>query len=117
MTLLESQFVNVTHNVTFNTTVRGVGVENFTYQWRHNGTNITDEINDTLIITNVMTSDTGDYECVVTNEYGDSATSNVVVVTVISELYIWLYMLISVIISFVQCTITSIYWVLHLKTP
>ena len=72
-----SQSVEVTHTAMFTTTVSGVGVENFMYQWRHNGTNITDEINDTLIITNVMTSDIGEYECIVTNEYGDSDVSSV----------------------------------------
>ena len=72
-----SQSIEVTHTAMFTTTVSGVGVENFMYQWRHNGTNFTDEINDTLIITNVMTSDTGEYECIVTNEYGDSDVSSV----------------------------------------
>ena len=68
--------VEVTHNTTLTTTVSGVGVENFMYQWRHNGTIIVDEINDTLIITDVMTNDTGEYECIVTNEYGDSDVSS-----------------------------------------
>ena len=56
------------------------------YQWRHNGTIITGEIEDTLVITNVTESDSGDYECIVTNEYGDSDTSDVVVLMVTSEL-------------------------------
>jgi len=70
----------------FTTTVSGVGVENFMYQWRHNGANITGETGSTLMITNVMESDSGNYECVVTNEYGDSNTSDVVVLMVTSEL-------------------------------
>ena len=52
-----------------------VGAENFTYQWRHNGTVIPDEHNDTLTITDLMPSDTGVYECIVTNDYGDSNMS------------------------------------------
>ena len=71
-----SQSVEVTHTAMFTTTVSGVGVENFMYQWRHNGTDIDDEINDTLIITDLMITDTGDYECIVTNEYGDSEVSS-----------------------------------------
>ena len=83
-----SQSVEVTHTAMFTTTVGGVGVENFMYQWRHNGTIITGETGDTLMITNVMESDSGDYECIVTNEYGDSDTSDVVVLMVTSELLI-----------------------------
>ena len=81
-----SQSVEVTHTVMFTATVSGVGVENFMYQWRHNGTNITGETRDTLMITNVMESNSGDYECIATNEYGDSDTSDVVVLMVTSEL-------------------------------
>ena len=81
-----SQSAEVTHTAMFTTTVSGVGVENFTYQWRHNGAIITGETRDTLMITNVMKSNSGDYECIVTNEYGDSDTSDVVVLMVTSEL-------------------------------
>ena len=83
--MLSSQSVEVTHTAMFTTTVSGVGVKNFMYQWRHNGANITGETRDTLMITNVMESDSGDYECIVTNEYGDSDTSDVVVLMVTSE--------------------------------
>ena len=83
-----SQSVEVTHTAMFTTTVSGVGVQNFMYQWRHNGTIITGETGDTLVITNVMENDSGDYECIVTNEYGDSDTSDVVVLMVTSELLI-----------------------------
>jgi len=82
-----SQSVEVTRTATFTSTVSGVGVENFMYQWRHNGTIISGETGDTLIITNVMESDSGDYDCIVTNEYGDSDTSDVVVLMVTSELF------------------------------
>jgi len=61
--------------------VSGVGVESFMYQWRYNGTIITGETGDTLMITNMMESDSGDYECIVTNQYGDSDTSDVVTLT------------------------------------
>ena len=51
-------------------------VENFMYQWRHNGTDIDDETNGTLIITDLMINNTGNYECIVTNEYRDSEASS-----------------------------------------
>ena len=67
-----SQSVEVTHNATFTTMVTGVGPNYFTYQWRHNGTIISEETGDTLIITNVTSLDTGVYSCKVMNQYGDS---------------------------------------------
>jgi len=70
-----SQSVEATHTATFTTTVSGIGVENFVFQWRYNGAIITDERNDTLVVTDVMPSDAGVYECQVTNEYGDSNVS------------------------------------------
>ena len=78
-----SQSVEVTHTAMFTTTVSGVGMENFMYQWRHNGAIITGETGDTLVITNVMQSDSGNYECIVTNEYGDGDTSDMVALMVI----------------------------------
>ena len=71
-----NQTVEVTHIAVFSTIVSGVGVENFMYQWRHNEAIITGETGDTLMITNVMESDRGDYECTVTNQYGDTVMSN-----------------------------------------
>jgi len=72
-----SQSVEVTRTVKFTTTVSGVGKENFSYQWRHNGEDINGETNNTLTIDNVAKNDGGTYECVVKNEYGDSVTSNI----------------------------------------
>ena len=98
-----SQSVEVTHTAMFTATVSGVGVENFVYQWRHNGTIIIGETGDTLMITNVMESDSGDYECIVSNQYGDSNQSDVAVLVVTSELCIVQFMLISVIIRNTTC--------------
>ena len=81
-----SQSVEVTHNATFTTMVTGVGSNNFTYQWRHNRTIISGETGDTLIITNVMESDGGEYECIVDNEFGDTNTSTIVVLMVTSKI-------------------------------
>ena len=86
-----SQSVEVTHNATFTTMVTGVGSNNFTYQWRHNGTIISGETGNTLVITNVMESSSGEYECIVDNQLGDTNASNVIVLTVTSELAIMWY--------------------------
>ena len=83
-----SQSVEVTHNATFTTMVTGVGSNNFTYQWRHNGTIISGETGDTLVITNVTESNIGEYECIVDNHLGDTNRSNLVVLTVTSKLVI-----------------------------
>ena len=83
-----SQSVEVTLPATFTTMVTGVGSDDFTYQWRHNGTIISGETEDTLMITNVMESNSGEYECIVTNQFGDTNTSPVVMLMVASELTI-----------------------------
>ena len=83
-----SQTVEVTLNATFTTMVTGVGSDNFTYEWRHNGTNISGETGATLMITNVMESDSGEYECIITNQFGDTDTSPIVMLMVTSELAI-----------------------------
>ena len=83
-----SQSVEVTLTATITTMVTGVGSDDFTYQWRHNGTIISGETEDTLMITNVMESDSGEYECIVTNQFGDTNTSPVVMLMATSELKI-----------------------------
>ena len=69
-----SQSVEVTLTATFTTMVTGVGP--FTYQWRHNGTIISGETGDTLMITNVMPNHAGVYNCTIMNPYGDSDSSS-----------------------------------------
>ena len=81
-----SQSVEVTITATFTTMVTGVGSESFTYQWRHNGRNINRAKGDTLMINNVIESDGGEYDCIVTNQFGDTNTSNVAVLVVTSKL-------------------------------
>ncbi|XP_065894736.1 uncharacterized protein [Dysidea avara] len=72
-----SRSVEVTQPVKFTTTESGVGKENFSYQWRHNGEDINGETSNTLTIDSVTKDDGGTYECMVKNEYGDYCTSNV----------------------------------------
>ena len=69
-----SQSVEVTKLVKFTTTVSGVGKENFSYQWRHNGVDIDRATSNSYTITS-ETEDSGNYDCVVTNGYGDKANS------------------------------------------
>ena len=82
-----NQSVEVTLTATFTTMVTGVGSNNFNYQWRHNGAIINGET-EYLMITNVMESNSGEYECIVTNQFGDTDISNVVMLMVTSELTI-----------------------------
>ena len=72
-----SQSVEVTQPVKFTTTVSGVGKENFSYQWRHNGEDNNGKTSNTLTIDSVTKDDGGTYECVAMNEYGDCVTSNI----------------------------------------
>ena len=81
-----SQSVEVTRDATFTTMVTSMGSNNFTYQWRHNGTIISGETGNRLTITDVMESDSGHYKCIVTNQFGHTNVSNAVVLTVTSEL-------------------------------
>ena len=75
--------VKVSESITLTASASGMGMENFTYQWSHNGTNITEE--NILMITNVTESDSGSYQCIVTNDYEDMAASNVVELIAISK--------------------------------
>ena len=79
------QNIEVTRTANFTTTVSGVGVENFVYQWRHKEKIIAGETGDTLMITNVMESDSGAYRCIVINQYGNVVFSNQAHLTVTSK--------------------------------
>ena len=80
-----SRYVEVTSSVTFTAIASGVGMENFTYQWRHNRYTITNETGATLTIVNVMESNNGFYVCMVTNLYGNTVSSNPVILIVSSK--------------------------------
>ena len=59
----------------FTTTVSGIGVENLTYQWQHNGDELNKETGDSLNFNNVTKKEAGLYQCTVKNQYGDSDKS------------------------------------------
>ena len=97
-----SKIVKVTDPVRLTTTVSGVGHENFSYQWRHNGEDINGETSNTFTIDSVAKADGGNYECKVWNEYGNCVTSN------ISELSKLMHPLINPIMNFMIETIPKI---------
>ena len=80
-----NQSVEVTHTATFITSVSGVGVDKFTYQWKHNSIVIAKENESVMVIQGVTESDSGEYECTVRNENGLNVVSNRVYLSVTSE--------------------------------
>ena len=79
------QSIEVTYNAEFTTMVTGVGSENFTYLWKHNGLIIHGETRSNLLVTNVKESNSGNYSCIIFNQYGDTDESNYALLTVKSE--------------------------------
>jgi len=71
-----SQCVEVTQPVKFTARISGVGMENFNYQWRHDGEDIDGETSSTLIIDSVEDDKVGTYECMVKNEFGEYIISS-----------------------------------------
>lgn len=61
--------------------VQATGTSPFAYQWRKDGDDLVDETNQTLTVNNLMLSDAGGYDVVVTNVAG-SVTSLVAMLTV-----------------------------------
>ncbi len=74
-----SQSAGLGSNATF--TVTTAGTSPLSYQWEINGVMLSLQTNAALNLTNVQWSDAGDYQVVVTNDYG-SVTSAVAVLTV-----------------------------------
>jgi hypothetical protein len=62
--------------------VTAVGTAPLQYQWRFNGTALTDATNATLLITNAQLTNSGGYQAVVLNPFG-TATSQVATLTVL----------------------------------
>ena len=65
--------------VTFNITATG---SNLTYQWKKNGNNISGAISNSYSVSNTNSTHVGNYICVVTNECGNTANSNIAMLEV-----------------------------------
>ena len=74
--LPSSQSVETMQSAKFNTAVNGIGVENFTYQWQHNGEKMNGETGNTLNLNHISEKEGGSYQCIVKNQYGDSDISS-----------------------------------------
>lgn len=66
------------NNVTFAAGVSGA--EPLSYQWTYNGTNLVDQTNAALTVSNVQYSQSGNYAIVVTNQYGSATNTAVLTV-------------------------------------
>jgi len=77
-----TQSVEVTKTVIFTATVTGVGP--FIYQWQKEGHNLSNKTSSLFVITNASSIDQAKYSCYVSNIYGDTATSNSVMLQVTS---------------------------------
>jgi plastocyanin len=69
-----SQSVSAGTNVTFS--IVATGSEPMTYQWRKNGTNLTEAAQEELTLNNVQPSDAGSYSVVISNDLGSAMSSN-----------------------------------------
>ena len=72
------------NSATFTATVDGVGKEKFSYKWKHDDEEVSEET-ETLNIASPNKDDNGEYVCIVSNEYGDFAESAPVTLTVTSK--------------------------------
>ena len=77
-----AQPVEASQTVVFTAAVTGIGP--FYYQWQRGNVNITGEIEPTFTIDDVSESDQTNYSCYVSNNYGNSAVSNIITLQVTS---------------------------------
>ena len=75
------QNVEIEKRAKLTANVSGVGIENFSYKWKHDGIDMTGETGKTLEISCMASSNGGKYECIVENKFGDgnSSTAQVIV--------------------------------------
>ena len=73
-----------------NITTDGPGKTNFVYQWKKRGRNslpngVSGEDTSEITISSVVSSDSGSYYCVVTNQWDNMTTTNDATVTVLGK--------------------------------
>ena len=81
--VLQPQSLTVNTGSTATFTISASGKPTPTYQWRFDGTSLTDETSTTLTINDVQDTNTGSYDAVVTNDVG-TVTSNIATLTIVS---------------------------------
>lgn len=54
--------------------ISAIGDEPILYQWQKNGVDILGAVNDTLLLTSILATDTGQYRCIVNNSCGDDTS-------------------------------------------
>ena len=79
--VLQPQSLTVNTGSTATFTISASGKPTPTYQWRFDGTSLTDETSTTLTINDVQDTNTGSYDVVVTNDVG-TVTSNIATLSV-----------------------------------
>ena len=79
--VLQPQSLTVNTGSTATFTISASGKPTPTYQWRFDGTSLTDETSTTLTINDVQDTNTGSYDAVVTNDVG-TVTSNIATLSV-----------------------------------
>lgn len=86
--LLEPQGGSFVAGATINLAVAVGGTAPFSYQWQKNSSDLPYATNSTLTITNVSSSDSGNYSVSITNASGSTASSNAVVTVASSILQV-----------------------------
>jgi hypothetical protein len=74
---------------TANFSVTAGGASPLSYQWRFNGTNVSEATNTTLTLTNVQLSQAGNYAVLVTNVAGSVTSSNALLVVNPLDHFVW----------------------------
>lgn len=88
-----NQLLRAGSNAAFS--VRAYGPEPFTYQWRRNGTNLTDDVrisgatSPSLTVANISADDTGSYSVVISNTNGGTTSANATLTLDLLDHFTW----------------------------
>ena len=73
------KYINATENATIELSCKAEVKQFTSYQWKKDGIQLVNQKNNTLLLTNVILSDSGNYTCVVTNQVGSTNSFNATV--------------------------------------